>query len=232
MITPVGHPCGLGQTHTSNSSDHYFHLILFCLARFGKVGTYRHTTCVEIVITTNSDFGSAEWIIIFVYREGLETGGAVLVHCYHGVSRSASIVLAYLMKSRDIDLDEALAIVTQKRPIVCPNDGFLMQLRLFRQMDCRLDSRLPSFKYYKIKIIQNQLLKTSILPPEVRSGPTQGDKVSNGNESCAADSLRTNGSLYRCKKCRSILFTRANMLPHARGNSESWETMICQDLEL
>lgn len=43
-------------------------------------------------------------------EEGKHYGG-VLVHCHKGVSRSASIVLAYLMKYNEMTLDEALSYV-------------------------------------------------------------------------------------------------------------------------
>lgn len=56
---------------------------------------------------------------------GPETG--VLVHCYAGISRSASIVIAYL-KSTGRDYFEAFRITKEKRPCINPNDGFLKQL--------------------------------------------------------------------------------------------------------
>ncbi|KAK2590028.1 hypothetical protein QQS21_012294 [Conoideocrella luteorostrata] len=39
----------------------------------------------------------------------------VLVHCREGISRSASIVIAYLMRKHNMSLDEALAGVKEKR---------------------------------------------------------------------------------------------------------------------
>lgn len=42
----------------------------------------------------------------------------VLVHCMAGVSRSASLVIAYLMKSRNIGFNEAFGLVKSKRKIV------------------------------------------------------------------------------------------------------------------
>jgi len=59
-----------------------------------------------------------------------ETGG-VLVHCNAGVSRSVSVVLAYLMSRKRCSLDQALTTVRKVRPIAKPNDGFLQQLRLY-----------------------------------------------------------------------------------------------------
>lgn len=52
----------------------------------------------------------------------------VMVHCVWGMSRSASIVIAYLMTVGRISLVDALALVKSKRPVVRPNHGFFRQL--------------------------------------------------------------------------------------------------------
>lgn len=44
----------------------------------------------------------------------------ILIHCFVGASRSATIVIYYLMKSKNYTFDEALNYVRQKRPIVNP----------------------------------------------------------------------------------------------------------------
>ncbi|KAF7466023.1 Hypothetical predicted protein [Marmota monax] len=60
--------------------------------------------------------------------------GRVLVHCAMGVSRSATLVLAFLMIYENMTLVEAIQTVQAHRDI-CPNSGFLRQLQV-------LDNRL------------------------------------------------------------------------------------------
>ncbi|XP_054867064.1 dual specificity protein phosphatase 26-like [Amphiprion ocellaris] len=62
----------------------------------------------------------------FIHR-ALSRGGKVLVHCHVGVSRSATLVLAYLMLKQDLTLVEAICAVKDKRGVI-PNRGFLRQL--------------------------------------------------------------------------------------------------------
>jgi Dual specificity phosphatase, catalytic domain len=52
----------------------------------------------------------------------------IQVHCFMGISRSATIVCAYLIATMKMTADEALAAVREKRGIVSPNMGFLRQL--------------------------------------------------------------------------------------------------------
>lgn len=56
-------------------------------------------------------------------------GSAVLVHCNAGVSRSASIVVAYLMQYEQMRFADAIALVKAKRTCCRPNDGFVRQLK-------------------------------------------------------------------------------------------------------
>ena len=61
-------------------------------------------------------------------------GGKVMVNCVEGVSRSATIVIAYCMLERAMSLYEAMTIIRRGRNIA-PNDGFLKQLiRLEKQL--------------------------------------------------------------------------------------------------
>uniref|UniRef100_A0A8B9I8H8 Dual specificity protein phosphatase n=1 Tax=Anser brachyrhynchus TaxID=132585 RepID=A0A8B9I8H8_9AVES len=53
--------------------------------------------------------------------------GRILVHCAVGVSRSATLVLAYLMIRHHMPLVEAIKTVKDHRGII-PNRGFLRQL--------------------------------------------------------------------------------------------------------
>jgi protein-tyrosine phosphatase len=58
----------------------------------------------------------------------LQSGGRVFVHCFAGVSRSATIVIAYLMKEHGLSFNSAIKFVKSKRPQINPNDGFRKQL--------------------------------------------------------------------------------------------------------
>ncbi|KAK7031435.1 tyrosine-protein phosphatase yvh1 [Favolaschia claudopus] len=53
----------------------------------------------------------------------------VLVHCFQGVSRSATVVCAYIVATTYYTCSESIAFVQSKRPIVCPNVGFRNQLQ-------------------------------------------------------------------------------------------------------
>lgn len=57
----------------------------------------------------------------------------VLVHCAAGVSRSASIVVAYHMFHYNLPFKEAYERVREKRPCINPNDGFIAQLQEFEK---------------------------------------------------------------------------------------------------
>lgn len=58
----------------------------------------------------------------------LKQGGKVLVHCHAGISRSPTIVIAYLMKEYGQSWQSMLRYLQQKRSIVNPNWGFINQL--------------------------------------------------------------------------------------------------------
>lgn len=66
---------------------------------------------------------------VFDYFEDVrEQGGRVLVHCCQGVSRSTSLVIAYLMWKEEQSFDDAFQHVKAARGVTNPNVGFACQL--------------------------------------------------------------------------------------------------------
>ena len=71
--------------------------------------------------------------VTFIHRCLLD-GGRILVHCQAGVSRSASLVVAYLVRCKQLNLEEAIRVCRQTRSAVSPNKGFLKQLQIYANL--------------------------------------------------------------------------------------------------
>ena len=74
----------------------------------------------------------------------IDNSQSVLVHCFMGVSRSATIILAYLMYSKKMYLDNAIIFVLKSRLCIFPNDGFIIQLLEFEYKLFGTRSFLPN----------------------------------------------------------------------------------------
>jgi len=61
--------------------------------------------------------------------KALRSGRSVLVHCQQGVSRSPSVVIAYLIRNHGMSFDSAHALLKRKRACIKPNSGFIMALQ-------------------------------------------------------------------------------------------------------
>lgn len=58
----------------------------------------------------------------------------VLVHCFAGVSRSATAVIAYLMKTNGWTFDKSLSFCRTRRKVTNPNPGFMRQLLMYEKI--------------------------------------------------------------------------------------------------
>ena len=69
-------------------------------------------------------------------RAALESGHAALIHCQQGISRSAAIATAYLIRCHSLSLRDAYVRVKSSRPMVKVNANFLKQLIRWEK-ECR-----------------------------------------------------------------------------------------------
>lgn len=61
--------------------------------------------------------------------DALNKNGGVLVHCVFGISRSSTLICAYLIKKKGMTVSQAIEQVKTRRPKANPNTGFLTQLQ-------------------------------------------------------------------------------------------------------
>ncbi|CAN8000401.1 dual specificity protein phosphatase 3 [Ixodes scapularis] len=126
---------GLGVTHVINTAEGQ---------KFGQVDTGQafyashgiHYLGLKLIDIPQEDISAhfdkaAEFI-----DDCLQQGGKVLVHCRMGMSRSATIAIAYLMIKKGMTVDDGLRTLRMNRA-VRPNNGFLLQLV---QLDTKLRS--------------------------------------------------------------------------------------------
>ncbi len=64
-----------------------------------------------------------------IIRSALMRGKRVLIHCAAGVSRSPTLVAAFLMLEKSWSRKQAIEWIIRRRIFICPNDGFMRQLK-------------------------------------------------------------------------------------------------------
>ena len=66
-------------------------------------------------------------------REALQSHSSVIIHCFAGVSRSATVTAAFLMVEKNLSCEDALKLIKLRRPVIAPNAGFCRQLCSFER---------------------------------------------------------------------------------------------------
>lgn len=88
--------------------------------------------------------------------EARQKNGKILVHCAMGISRSATIVIAYLMSRYKMSLISAYNYVKSKRPEINPNKYFMKKLveyekelngNYIRAQPANSENQKPSFTF-------------------------------------------------------------------------------------
>ncbi|XP_057376666.1 dual specificity protein phosphatase MPK-4-like [Daphnia carinata] len=136
-------------------------------------------------------------------EKGLKSGG-VLVHCFHGVSRSATLVISYLQKKHKISTEEGLARLQAVRPSVMPNEGFMAQLRLYGVLMelNKMDSIVS--RWYNLQQTANLHCGTPVAPP-----PGELSRQ----------------STLKCKTCRYVLAYGEDVLYHRPEENPDWRDL-------
>lgn len=105
---------------------------------------YSHINFVYFKADDDDDFNISQYFEQFEKILYDNPDKRILIHCYAGASRSATLVMAFLMKdlivtnkkkllNRVYTIDRLLNKVKKIRNVVDPNDGFIKQLTAYRQ---------------------------------------------------------------------------------------------------
>ena len=124
--------------------------VLTVMSAFGN--HYPENTFIHKTIEIDDDYESN---IIQYFKECLlfmDGYDKVFVHCAAGMSRSPTIVIAYIMWKKKIFLDEAIKFVKDKRPEISPNLNFMKQLEIFQDLLLKKEYDINRINFKKIKI--------------------------------------------------------------------------------
>ncbi|KAI8934006.1 hypothetical protein NX059_008775 [Plenodomus lindquistii] len=131
-----------------------------------------------------------------------------------GKSRSATVVIAYLMQKHNIKPSEALSHVRQARSICEPNHGFMTQLELYGDM--QTPENIEETPAYQRWVYQREIE----LSRACGQAP-EADKIRFEDEHVTDQG---SGFELRCRKCRRPLATSQYLLPHTSASGHSSES--------
>ncbi|KAM9897551.1 hypothetical protein OXX79_006816 [Metschnikowia pulcherrima] len=152
-------------------------------------------------------------------EESKKHQGSILIHCAQGQSRSVTVVIAYLMYKYGLSVDQATHAVRRKVSGAQPNDGFVEQLNIFKEMNCEVDT---DSKPYKSFLVANSLR----LDPSGGQLRQQGLWNSAGRDSRSSAEGCKDGYNLRCKRCRTVLATEADIETHEAPGSDSRQSQF------
>lgn len=154
------------------------------------------------------------------FRKKPQRGG-ILCHCQAGISRSTSVVAAYLMYRYGLSLDQALHAISRRRAGTQPNDNFIAQLRLYEQMGAPRAVDCANDKLYKVWKLENMSLQDDF---EIGDKFYKGDADEDNELQQLGKDARDDVTVVRCKKCRHRLALSTSFIPHTPPSRDSSES--------
>ncbi|KAK3828510.1 MAG: protein-tyrosine phosphatase-like protein [Benniella sp.] len=174
--------------------------------------------------------------------DAISNGGKVLVHCMAGVSRSATIVTAYMMKHKKMSASDALVAVQSIRPIVDPNDGFVRQLILYDDIQYDVSVNNTAYRRFLMAVMAEQrqtigYIREMTLASDPLSAVAVAAAASAASAAAAAaaaavtiesELAEASAALVarpqpplKCKKCRRALVARDSIIAHIPGQGQN-----------
>lgn len=114
--------------HKHNFCSGLFLSYIFLWFKFNIVETCEGSSYILPLTLSNMLFVLCFPFYDFISDSVKNSKGRVLVHCQAGISRSATICLAYLISRYRLRLDEAYEYVKKRRSVISPNFNFMGQL--------------------------------------------------------------------------------------------------------
>ncbi|EGG15127.1 hypothetical protein DFA_09951 [Cavenderia fasciculata] len=159
-----------------------------------------------------------------------ETDSTVFVHCFAGVSRSATISIAYLMRKQSIGFEEAYAFVLNQRRVIYPNNGFIKQLLEYELQLSRQQSNRLKKKQHP-RLMNTTITTTSTTTPTTLTGNQKRIEKDKYYEQQLETKLKEDQLLledskeeeplrdtkYCCKKCSTLIFFDMDLDYHIVG---------------
>lgn len=168
---------------------------------------------IELFDIVNEDIVSHFPFAYNIISKAQQEGKNVYVHCQAGVSRSATIVISFLMKKYEINYEKALLMVKKSRRKVNPNCGFICQLELYENWGYQLDGRNKDYRkhvinylIYKYSNSNGFSLRKRII---VNAFINYFSKMKQVDDKLS-ESEKENK--YLCKFCRNLLFHQINLM--------------------
>lgn len=125
------------------------------------------------------------------------------------------------MKKYGITYHEAFDRVKDKRSIICPNRGFISQLKLYKKMGYTVDTKNMHYKFHRLIVAADKVQRVKSLPQQfhdvIQSDPGQNQ-------------THPETSVLRCLKCRRIIATKLNLIKHEDGRKNCLKTYFVEPL--
>lgn len=102
-----------------------------------------------------------------------------------------------------------------KRKLVCPNSGFIMQLKLFYKMNYTIDPNHKKYKIYRLRLAGEKIRLAHVLPSSFKDLVKPDPNLMNA---CPEPVV------YRCKKCRRIVASKSNLITHEEVDKGSFDS--------
>jgi dual specificity phosphatase 12 len=116
-----------------------------------------------------------------------------------GKSRSVTVTIAFLLrKYPSLTVHSALELIRKSRPMAEPNDGFMDQLQLYKEMGCPKDiDAEPIYQRWIYKREVDDALACNMAPDRVRFEDEEKQE-----ESRIKEAAEEGEKEFRCKRCR------------------------------